>query len=385
MASCKGKPASVAPRDLPDDPWQRHAQPLFSAGTKGMDGLYDTAIADPDAVYDAASDTIHVYYQTGRAKIYVEKDPQMVIRHASSGDRGKTWKVDAEPVLSLPIDATAWDAKRSETPTVLHDPAAAADRRYKMYYSGAGKYHPSGFPEYSIGLAISSDGKNFKRLPAEESPYKEAGAVLRTPEALPDVKGLAGGVVADPEIHLLDGVYHLWFSSFANGQDGGLLAFGISHATSSDGIHWKPSPNNPIPELRNEQNAGGQQPTVAWNPARKLWELWFTSDSEEETAGILSTFNPSLGLWRATSPDAAKWQIEYKQGRDFYWRHRSPHEVYGLLTGADVLIVGSERHVYYTGWGNVGVPEGFLVPTRDGRGVVPSVLNLLRATRPVEP
>jgi hypothetical protein len=188
-------------------------------------------------------------------------------------------------------------------------------------------------------------------------------------------------VVADPEVRLINGVYHLWFSSFAHDVKNNFLAFGISHAASADGVHWVASPDNPVPGLRNAQNAGGQQPSVAWNPIRDRFEMWFTSDSDAEQEGIPSTFNPALGFWRAVSADGVIWTVNYGAPRDVYWRPDSPFEESGLLTGADVVIVGGVRHLFYTGWGSVGVPDGFLVPVRDRRGYVPAVLSLIHAVK----
>ena len=39
------------------------------------------------------------------------------------------------------------------------------------------------------------------------------------------------------------------------------------------------------------------------------------------------------------------------------------------------------RHLFYTGWGSVNVPDGFLVPVRDQRGYVPAVLSLIHAVK----
>jgi hypothetical protein len=378
LIACGG-PQPAAP-DLPADAWQRDPAPILTAGARGDDGLVETAVADSDVLYDEATGTWHLWYQTGRARSYTDDPVEMVVRHARSED-GARWSVDPEPVLALPEDPGAWDALYTETPTVVYDPGAPADRRDKLYYSGASEQHPRGFPRYHIGMAISADGRTFRRLPAGESPYGEAGLVLRVAEALPDVEGLADGVVADPEAQLIDGVYYLWFSSFAHDGDGNFLAFGISHATSTDGVHWQPSPNNPVPSLRNADNVGGQQPSVAWNPTLGRWEMWFTSDTDAEVAQIPSTFNPALGFWMATSPDAVSWQVDYDRPRDLYWRPGSPHEEHGLLTGAEVAIVDGTRHIFYTGWGSVDVPDGFVVPVRDRRGTVPAVLNLIHATK----
>jgi len=375
-----GSTLPVAP-DLPADAWNRDPAPIITAGDRRDDGLLDIAVADPDVVYDMDTGVWHLWYQTRRASTYTSSDNQMVIRHAQSAGGGSSWSIDRKPALTLPGNPSAWDAAYTETPSVVYDSAAPEDRRYKLYYSGANGQHPMGFPNYQIGLAVSADGRTFRRLSASESPYHQAGLILRIVEALPDVEALADGIIADPEAQLINGVYHLWFSSFVNDADGKILAFGISHATSSDGIHWKPSANNPIPSLRNANNAGGQQPSVAWNPVLKRWEMWFTSDTEDEIVQIPSTFNPALGFWLATSKDAISWEVDYSAPRNVYWRPGSSDEEYGLLTGAEVVIVNGARHLFYTGWGSVGVPEGFVVPVRDNRKYVPAVLNLIHATK----
>ena len=379
LFACEARLARVTPPGLPADGWVRDTAPILTAGAWGEDGLQDHSIADPDVLYDPAAGIWHVWYQTARGEKYISEENRMVIRHALSADPGAGWIVDLQPALELPEDSTAWDATHSETPSVVYDPDTPADRRYKLYYSGASRQLELGFPDYQIGLAISADGRTFRRLPENESPYGRAGLVLRVEDALPDVPNLAGGVVADPEIKLIEGVYHLWFSSFAHDTKNNFLAFGISHATSEDGIHWISSPGDPIPSLRNAGNAGGQQPSVAWNPILKRWEMWFTSDSEDERETIPSTFNPALGFWMAVSADGETWEVDYSAPRDAYWRPDSPDEEFGLLTGAEVVIVDGVRHLFYTGWGGVNVPDGFLVPLRDRRGYAPAVLSLLHA------
>jgi hypothetical protein len=381
LVACDARPALVTPPGLPADGWIRDSAPILTAGMRGNDGLLDLSIADPDALYDPATGVWHLWYQSGRAKEYTSGENRMIIRHAQSSDPSADWVVDPQPALELPQDPSSWDATHSETPSVVYDPAAPADRRYKMYYSGASRMLDLGFPDYQIGLAISADGRSFRRLPESESPYGLAGLVLRVEDALPDVADLAGGVVADPEVQLIDGIYHLWFSSFAHDAKNNFLAFGISHALSEDGIHWIPSPGNPVPSLRNVQNAGGQQPSVSWNSVRVRWEMWFTSDTDDEKEGIPSTFNPALGFWMAASADGITWAVDYGAARDVYWRPDSPYEEYGLLTGAEVAIVDGVRHLFYTGWGGVNVPDGFLVPVRDRRGFVPAVLSLIQAVK----
>jgi hypothetical protein len=73
--------------------------------------------------------------------------------------------------------------------------------------------------------------------------------------------------------------------------------------------------------------------------------------------------------------------VDYSAPRDVYWRPGSPYEEHGLLTGAEVATVDGTRHLFYTGWGSEGVPEGFIVPVRDRREYVPTVLILIHATQ----
>ena len=61
----------------------------------------------------------------------------------------------------------------------------------------------------------------------------------------PDDFEAYAAMCADPEVIRKDGAFHMWFSSM--GFDGtGAAASGISYATSSDGVHWSPSNQNPL-------------------------------------------------------------------------------------------------------------------------------------------
>ena len=60
------------------------------------------------------------------------------IFYAESKD-GISWTLQAEPALSSKVDASNWDDTTVETPTVLLDPNAAADRRYVLIYGGGNR------------------------------------------------------------------------------------------------------------------------------------------------------------------------------------------------------------------------------------------------------
>ena len=87
------------------------------------------------------------------------------------------------------------------------------------------------FTDYAIGVAFSADGTTFTRAASN------GGKVLDAAQVYP---ASLDGVVADPELVVKDGVYHLWFSSF--GCSGTNCAtvdrYGIAHATSTDAITW---------------------------------------------------------------------------------------------------------------------------------------------------
>lgn len=67
-------------------------------------------------------------------------------------------------------------------------------------------------------------------------------------DAFPGVLGVADGLVADPELVVdPDGkTLHLFMSSEAIDNQGAPIKYGVSHATSRDGVHWTPSPGNPV-------------------------------------------------------------------------------------------------------------------------------------------
>ncbi len=156
------------------------------------------------------------------------------------------------------------------------------------------------------------------------------------------------------------------------------MAFGISHATSLDGVNWTSDISSPIPSLQWSGGFGGMQPSVAFNSSLGRWEAYFTSDTAEDLAAMPSTFSPSTGVWRGTSTDYENWSLDATE-RYFSRDSNSLHEQLGILTGLEVVIVDDVRHMYYTGWSPENPPPGFVVPTDSG--FEPAVLGLLHATR----
>src|SRR6185295_2031548 len=171
-------------------------------------------------------------------------------------------------------DAAAWDHVNTETPSVVYD-----GTRYVMAYSGAaGAFTGCTFPGYAIGIATSTDGKTFTRIPAAMSPHGKDGLSLLGSDVYPSA---GGAIVADPELVLLGGTYHLWFSSFACGGTScaSVVDYGIGHATSTDGIHWSgiDAPVRTLLRASADTKTGGAQPSVIYDDVHCRWEMWLRS------------------------------------------------------------------------------------------------------------
>ena len=356
-------------------PWTRTAgAPLLVPGQSHVDGQ-NFLLADPSALYERDSDSWRLWYAASRGLEFISSDNRAVIEVAESND-ALSWSV--QEAVALDLSGVGWDAIRTETPDVIIDPAAPAARRYIMAYSGADVILGLGFPNYNVGIAFSADGKTFTRVPANESPHGEAGFVLREQDAFPALPTVNGGVVADPTLVLHDDVYHIWFSSFGCGDGdtcADIRAFGVSHATSTDAIHWIADPANPVV-------AGAEQPSVLWNHRECQFEMWFTKDAPGEEDAIPSTFNPSAGTFRATSADGTSWTVDTT--RDFVWDGSEPGEDLGLLTGVDVALKEEQRILFYVGMGTMAVPPGFFIPVQtsfDVAGFVSGTFGLGLATQ----
>lgn len=361
---------------------RRANNPRYLPGATFTDGKIDTSISDPDVHWDGSK--YQVYFMASHGTAFGSPDQVQVVRHASSADR-VTWTVDDAPVFTVDPDPAAWDHTHAETPTVVYNPAAPADRRYLLMYAGAAGTFPYPgytFNNYAIGAAFSADGVTFTRVSAAESPHGKAGLVLTGKQAYPLA---TDGIVADPELALVDGVYHLWFSSFActGGSCETTSDFGIGHATSTDGVHWTvaEAPVRSLLRTSSDTRSGGQQPSVVYDAEHCRYELWLTSDVGTENDAQPIEFNNMMGVYKAESTDGASWSIRYDRPRDLQWSASEPGEHLGLLTGADVAQSSSGRLMLYVGFDDQNVPSGFFLPDRTAMGFRPGVMTLQVATR----
>lgn len=323
------------------------------------------------------------------------REPRHRIFYAESKD-GISWTLQAEPALSSKVDASNWDDTTVETPTVLLDPNAAADWRYVLIYGGGNdhEFMIAGRTGWQLGLAFSPDGRHFTRISAADSPYagkatpftRIDGLLLMGKDLFPGFAGtepIVSGAVADPELSLVDGTYHLFFGALGIDASGApvvnaertRVAYGIGHATSTDLFHWAIVPGeNPV-------LVGAGQPTVVRDDPASLFHMWYSQDSAADLQGIPSALFPTRGFFHATSSDGTFWATEAT--REFTWDAALPTETFGLLNGPAVVRSGDEYRLYYGAWGTDDVPQGSCVYVSQSGAItsVPGVYGLNLATR----
>jgi hypothetical protein len=363
---------------------RRAGNPVLQPRQTFTDGKLDTELSDPDVRW--TGQRWELFYGTGHASTYTSDDRVAVIRRATSIDRTQ-WTIDEAPALTASSEPDAWDRELVAAPTVIENPAAPADRRYLMLYAGADGVFPfQGYarPNFQIGAAFSADGITFTRVPAADSPHGKPGLVLTGQEVYP---ASTGGIVTDPDVVLVNGVYHLYFSSYSCSelQCSRVDNNGIAHATSTDGITWTvaEAPVRSLLRASADSTSGGSRPSVIYDVARCRWEIWLSNDLAPDVTnqpvdlGLWST----AGVWHSASNDGAAWDsINYVFARELAWSASEPGEALGMQAGVDVGANGSGRLMLYTGLDDDDVPVGFTLPLRTG-DTTPGVRTLNHATR----
>ncbi len=380
----------------PGADWRRCAANPIVLGwqsTAFSPGKYVWTRADPTLLYDSDASLWKAWWSSAVAASCLdmvdEANREIDTMYAESTD-GLHWTVQDQPALRSHSGPGAWDDTTVETPSVAIVPNAPPDKRFVLLYAGGNSalMTVAGQIGWQIGLAFSSDGKSFTRLPAKQSPYAAAttpfatidGLVLLARDVFPGFPGVVSGIVADPSV-LWDGAeWHLWFSSLGVDAGGGpvlngsRIAYGISHATSSDLIHWTPQADNPV-------IMGGGQPTVVRDDASGRLDMWYGADTDQDKVGIPSALFPTRGFFHAQSSDGLAWSTQ--ASRDFDWDPTLGYESLGLINGAAVVRTGAELRLYYGAWGTANVPSGSCAFVNGDAGVVPvpGVFTLNVATK----
>ncbi len=144
---------------------------------------------------------------------------------------------------------------------------------YTMWYGGRGKGRDE------ICVAFSIDGINWRR--------HEGNPVLTTGD---EPSGWAYSKITRPSVVIVDGIYHMWYSSVEPPPDTGKppldrQAARIGHASSSDGIHWNKCAANPVlSPTESWELLSLQCPNVLYEDCR--YKMWFCGGRRYETDAV---------------------------------------------------------------------------------------------------
>jgi hypothetical protein len=111
---------------------------------------------------------------------------------------------------------------------------------------------------------------------------------------------------------------------------------------------------------------GSKGPSVV-RDAGGSWEMFYQNDSSTDLAMVPSTFNPQLGIWRATSPDLSVWTVP-STTRELQWDGSLGTEKYGWIAVGDMALVSGEYRYYYPAFSTLSPPSSdWVVPLQGGQ------------------
>ena len=242
---------------------RRAGNPRVLPGTTFRTASSTSTSPTPTFTSDQATQRWVAYWAAGHGTMYTgDPNMQAVIRRATSADR-MTWTIMTRPGVRAEHGRGRLGSRQHRDADGGLQPRGSAVARYLMLYAGSDGTFPfaGAFPNHAIGAAFSADGVTFTRVPAASRRTARTGMVLTGKRApiRPDRR-----IVADPELALVDGIYHLWFSSFA--CSGATCAttdtYGIAHATSARRRHMdvQEAPVRSLLRASATSTSGGAQP-----------------------------------------------------------------------------------------------------------------------------
>lgn len=336
--------------------WTKYATPVLSRSAlfPNWKGL---ATGDACVMYE--NDTLKMWYSGVGWLNAADACPHVRMGYAWSLD-GISWnEYVGNPVLDISTDTSKFDADGIETPTVIKDVTAPPDQRYKLWYAGRkARCQPTN--DHKIGYAYSPDGINWTKYPG--NPVLVPG----------NAASWYNTFVSGPSVLLDSGMYKMWFTAsdlVLNGQptDG---KGNIGYASSADGISWTihPSPVLVAGVQRNWDSASVAEPAVVkvgssyymFYSALDKWAIEnFQVGFATSTDGInwnKSNQNPVL---RIGSP--GKWDRYWAThpGVMYDWR---TNRLRMWFTGRDTATIGSLSGYYW----DIGYAESFLIPDPNG-------------------
>lgn len=248
--------------------WVKYAVPVLSRSASFPDWK---AIAVSDAFVMQDADTLKMWY-AGSGWLNTDDDcPHVRIGYAWSLD-GITWSEYSDnPVLDIGSDPGDFDYDGVETPCVVKDLTAPASHRYKLWYAGRNaRCLP--LNDHQIGYAYSADGIHWTKYTG--NPVLSAG----------DADSWYNTFVSNPEVIMENDTCKMWFTApdlVINGQptDG---KGNIGYATSMDGMSWTvhPEPVLIAGDQENWDSASIAEPSVV--KAGGLYHMWYSALNQWE-------------------------------------------------------------------------------------------------------
>ena len=203
----------------------------------------------------------------GWSALAADEPPPRVARWFVKQD----WQRDtAGPIVSLGEDGQ-FDDRHIFAPAVAEE-----NGRFSLWY--AGSRGTPGNRVFRLGLATSTDGRQFEKHPANPVlQFADAAHSVLTPTLLRN---------SDGSVLRQEGKLRMWFASATLGK-GGLHT--LHESTSSDGVHWdEPSP---------VQHDSVYCPTVL--KTDRGYEMWFSDVSRRPWV-----------IRYATSDDGRRWTVD---------------------------------------------------------------------------
>lgn len=315
--------------------WTKHATPVLnrSAIFPNWKGL-----ATGDACVLKDNDTLKMWY-SGSGWLTASDDCSHVrLGYAWSLD-GINWnEYLGNPVLDINSDTSKFDADGIETPTVIKDLNAPVNERYKLWYAGR-KARCLPVNDHKFGYAYSSNGINWTKysgnpilVPGNNSDWYNT--FISSPSVIlengiykmwftaPDLvinsqptdgKGNIGyatsvngtswtvhpspvliagdqnnwdsASIAEPSVIKINGGYHMFYSALDKWT---IENFQVGYATSSDGLNWTKSMQNPVLKIGSSSqwdDYWASHPGVIYDQLSSKFKMWYTG---RDTATITS-------------------------------------------------------------------------------------------------
>ena len=234
---------------------------------------------------------------------------------ATSTD-GLNWNYHStDPVLS-PDTSHYWERRYVGSCVVIKE-----NEQFKMYYTGRNADDRAN-TVWSIGLAVSSDGFNWRK---RENPV------------LSGIAGKWDSKIAVSDIRIIDGTYYLYYTGKANVYD-----HQIGLATSTDGINWIRYNNNPI-----------LTSTQTWEGAGIYYPSIIKEDNQFVMVFQNSYGNRISGFGLAYSTDGVNWT---KDTSNPFFTEKNTINKSSMILYPNFLKTEKEYRIYYTSYnyGNGG-------------------------------